>query len=116
MTGPGIEPQTSRADLTGPGIEAQTSRADGVRLTTELTGRYSHVPPEEKELDSFTRKASKERFLLLIVWTFYLQLACGPQRFCKTQRFVKPNRFCKTQRFWINKQTQLKNMGLAESA
>ena len=52
------------ADLTGPRIEPKTSRTDGVRLTAELTGRCSHVPPGEKELDCFTRKASKGRFLL----------------------------------------------------
>ena len=28
-------------DLTGPGIEPQTSRTDSVRLATELTGRYN---------------------------------------------------------------------------
>ena len=28
------------ADLTGPGIEPHTSRTDSVRLTTELTGRF----------------------------------------------------------------------------
>ena len=61
---------------------------DGVLLTTELTGRCRHVRPGEKELDCFTRKASKGRFLLFVVaygLTFYLQLACGPQRFCKTE-------------------------------
>ena len=76
------------ANLTGPGIEPQTSRTDGACLTTELTGRCSHAPPGEKELDCFTRKASKERFLLLVVaygLAFYLQLACGPQGLCKTQ-------------------------------
>ena len=31
-------------------------------LNDELTGRCSHVPPGEKELDCFTRKASKEGF------------------------------------------------------
>ena len=77
-----------RADLTGPRIEPKTSHTDGVRLTTELTGRCSHVPQGEKELDCFTRKASKGRFLLLVVacgLTFYLQLACGPQGLCKTE-------------------------------
>ena len=65
------------ADLTGPRIEPQTSRTDGVRLTTELTGRCSHVPPapREKELDCFTRKASKGRFLLLVVWAYFLSAA-----------------------------------------
>ena len=60
------------ADLNGPGIEPQTSRTDGVRLTTELTGRCSHVPSGEKELDCFTRKVSKGRFLLLVVWAYFL--------------------------------------------
>ena len=61
-------------DSTGPGIEPPIFRTDGVRLTTELTGRSSHVPPGEKELDCFTRKASKGRFLLFVVaygLTFY---------------------------------------------
>ena len=31
------------ADLTGPGIEPQTSRTDNVRLATELTGRLPTV-------------------------------------------------------------------------
>ena len=69
-------------------IEPKTSRTDGVRSTTELTGRCSHVPPGEKELNCFTRKASKGRFLLLIAayrLTFYLQLACGSQGLCKTE-------------------------------
>ena len=73
------------ANLTGPGMKSQTSRTNGVRLTTELTGRCSQVRPEKKELDCFTRKASKGRFLLLVAWVFYLQLACGPQRLCKTE-------------------------------
>ena len=63
---------THCAGLTGPGIELQIYRTDGVRLRTELTGRCSHVPPEEKELDCFTRKASKGRFLLLVVWAYFL--------------------------------------------
>ena len=75
-------------DLTGPRIEAKTFRTDGVRLTTKLTGRCSHAPPGEKELDCFTRKASKGRFLLLVVaygLSFYLQVTCGPQGLCKTK-------------------------------
>ena len=32
----------------------------------------SHVLPGEKELDCFTRKASKGRFLLLFVWAYFL--------------------------------------------
>ena len=60
------------ANLTGPAIEPQTSRTDGVRLTTELNGRCSHVPTGKKELDCFTRKASKGRFLLLVVWAYFI--------------------------------------------
>ena len=48
----------------------------------------SYVLPGEKEFDCFTHKASKGRFLLLLYLyglTFYLQLACGPQRLCKTE-------------------------------
>ena len=87
------------ADLTGPGIEPQTSRTDGVRSTTELTGRCSHVPPGEKESDCFTRKASKGRFLLLVVWTFYLQLACGPQSFVKPNS-PRPTKNCEKVHSW----------------
>ena len=32
----------------------------------------SHVQPGEKQLDCFTRKASKGRFLLLFVWAYFL--------------------------------------------
>ena len=53
-------------------IEPQTYRTDGVGLTTELTGRCGHVRPEEKELDCFTRKASKGKFLLLVAWAYFL--------------------------------------------
>ena len=84
------------ADLTGPGIESQISRTDGERLTTELTGRCSHVPPGEKELDCFTRKAPKGRFLLSVAWAYFLfvssmrptktlwnRIARGPRKIAK---------------------------------
>ena len=84
------------ADFIGPGIEPLTSRTDGVRLTTELTGRCSHVPPGEKELDCFTRNASKGRFLLLVVRAYFLfaasmrptnslynRIARGPRKIAK---------------------------------
>ena len=61
------------ADLTGPGIEPQTSRIDGAHLTTELIGRCSHVPPGEKNWIVIRAKHQREVFIISCsLWAYFL--------------------------------------------